>query len=88
LRGWLYDWTCFWRGCFFIVDFFFIFVLKALKVLLLEVAANLRRGWQFVGQLVVGIELSIAFVYFRDDLQIGSYLILGGGVELILDDAQ
>jgi hypothetical protein len=76
-------------GCgLLVVDLLLVLFLEALQVLLLEVALDLRRGGQFASEFVVGVEVCCALVDFGDDLEVGRYLVLGGGVELVLDDAE
>ncbi len=52
------------RG-FFVVDLLLlIVVLKALQILLVKVASDLWREWEFIGEVVIGIEVRIALVDF------------------------
>lgn len=84
----LHDWSPLWRCVLFVVDFLFFFIFKAIQVLLFGISFDLRWRCQFIGELIIGIKLSIALVDFWDDLQVGGNFILGGSVELILNDAE
>jgi hypothetical protein len=60
----LHGWSPLWRCVLFVVDFLFFFIFKAIQVLLLEISFDLRWRCQFIGELIIGIKLSVALVDF------------------------
>lgn len=88
--GWLLG-LLWWAGlgtALVVIYFLLVLILESLDVLLLEVVAGLRLLCIAGVEFVVRVEVGGSFVDFGDDLQIGGDLVLGGCVELVLNDAE